>query len=103
MGSEKQFINPDGLPTLPSYTQVVTVRGGKMIFISGQVAYDAQRGIVGGTDLREQARQAYRNLQVALAAAGATFADLVKVNTYVVNYKPENREILTDVRVEFLA
>ncbi|MBI3742507.1 MAG: RidA family protein [Chloroflexi bacterium] len=98
----KQFINPKDLTNLGTYTHVVIAQSKKIIFISGQVALDASGQIVGSGDLRAQTRQVFENLKIALGAAGATFADVVKMNTYVVNYKPEMRPALVEVRSEYL-
>ncbi len=95
---EKQFINPDGLSRPGVYTPVVTARGGKTIYISGQVSQDVAGNLVGKGDLGAQTEQVYRNLRAALAGAGATFDDVVKLNVYVVNFKPEYRELLQQVR-----
>jgi enamine deaminase RidA (YjgF/YER057c/UK114 family) len=100
--AEKQFINPTELSAPGSYTHVVTVNQGKMIFVSGQVALNKQGEVVGKGDLRAQATQVFENLRIALAAAGATFADVVKVNTYVVNYKPADVGIIRELRSKFL-
>jgi enamine deaminase RidA (YjgF/YER057c/UK114 family) len=95
---EKQFINPEGLAWPGAYTPVVTARGGKTIWIAGQVPQDAAGQLVGRGDLPAQIGQVYRNLQLALAGAGATFSDVVKLNVYVVNYKPEYRDLLNEAR-----
>jgi reactive intermediate/imine deaminase len=62
---------------------VVSTRGGKTIYIAGQVALDAQGRIVGRGDLAAQTRQVFDNLGIALKAAGATFANVVKTNYYL--------------------
>jgi enamine deaminase RidA (YjgF/YER057c/UK114 family) len=98
---EKKFINPPTLATPRGYTHVVTATGGKMVFIAGQVAWDVKGEIVGKGDLRAQATQAYANLQAALAAAGATTADVVKMNTYVVNFKSADLLVIREVRSRF--
>jgi enamine deaminase RidA (YjgF/YER057c/UK114 family) len=100
--AEKQFINPSGISTPRGYTHVVVVSGGKMICIAGQVALNAKGEVVGKGDLRAQATQVYENLKTALAAAGATFTDVVKVNTYIVNLKPEHLPIVRDVRSGYM-
>jgi enamine deaminase RidA (YjgF/YER057c/UK114 family) len=48
-------------------------------------------------------RQAMRNVGLALAAAGASYADIVKITTYVVNYMPEHRVIISRARAPFFA
>ncbi len=99
----KQFINPDGLSNPGTYTHVVTVQGGKLIFISGQVALDAQGQVVGAGDLKAQAKQVFENLKTALASQSATFTDVVKLNIYIVNYKPEYRQVVAEVRGQYFA
>jgi enamine deaminase RidA (YjgF/YER057c/UK114 family) len=98
---EKKFINPPTLATPRGYTHVVTTTGGKMVLIAGQVAWDVKGEIVGKGDLRAQATQAYANLQAALAAAGATTADVVKLNTYVVSFKSADLPVIREVRSQF--
>ncbi|HKA43735.1 MAG TPA: RidA family protein [Burkholderiales bacterium] len=95
---ERQFINPEGMNRPGTYTPVVTARGGKTIYISGQVALDERGQLVGGGDLKAQTEQVYRNLGLALKGAGAGFQDVVKITTYVVNYKPEYRSLMHEVR-----
>ncbi len=100
---EKKFINPPTLATPRGYTHVVTASGEKMIFVAGQVAFDTKSEIVGKGDLRAQATQAYTNLKAALAAAGATTADVVKMNTYVVNFKSSDLPVIREVRSQFFS
>ena len=81
----RRNIQPDALPRRVVaghllYSHVVEVRGGRVIFISGQLARDASGAIVGPRDMRAQIRQVGENLKAALAAAGATLADLVKTS-----------------------
>lgn len=101
--SDKEFIQPQGLPSPPGYTHVVTVRGGRMIFLSGQIALDADRQLVGKDDLRAQLIQVFENIQTALAAASATFEDVLKLTYYIVDYRPEDRFVIREVRDQFLS
>jgi enamine deaminase RidA (YjgF/YER057c/UK114 family) len=79
-----RFLNPPTLPPSRGYTQVVEVPPGtRMVYISGQVPLDAAGNVVGGGDFRRQAEQVFANLGVALAAVGATFDDIVKINYYL--------------------
>jgi len=98
----KEFIQPQGLNKPAAYTHVVAARSSQTIFISGQVAVDETGQLVGRGDLRAQAEQVFANLKTALAAVGATFADVVKLTTYIVNYTPEQRAVLGDVRRRYL-
>jgi enamine deaminase RidA (YjgF/YER057c/UK114 family) len=96
---EKKFINPPTLMKPRGYTHAVSVEGAaKMVFVSGQVACDAMGQVVGEGDLREQARLAFENLAAALKAAGAAPADVIKINTYVVNYRPEDYRLIREAR-----
>jgi enamine deaminase RidA (YjgF/YER057c/UK114 family) len=95
---EKKFINPEGLVKPGAYTPAISVSGGRTIYVSGQVSQDVHGKLVGKGDLLAQTEQIYRNLGIALAAAGATFADVVKLNVYVVGFQPEHRALLQSVR-----
>src|SRR5216683_3338970 len=98
---EKKFINPDTIHTPRGYTHIVALQGGRMLFVSGQVAIDKEGQIVGRGDLKTQARKAAENLVAALKGAGASLADVVKMNTYVVNYKQDDYRTIADMRREF--
>ncbi|HKV56221.1 MAG TPA: RidA family protein [Candidatus Binataceae bacterium] len=95
---EKKFINPAETHKPRGYTHAVAVEGGRTIFISGQVAIDREGNLVGKGDLRVQAEKAIENLVAALKAAGAAPSDVVKMNTYVVNYKAADYPIVREVR-----
>jgi reactive intermediate/imine deaminase len=75
--------NPAGLSTPTGYTHVVSARGGRTIYIAGQVAFDAKGQLVGKGDLAAQTRQVFDNLSIALKAAGAGFSNVVKTNYYM--------------------
>jgi len=98
----KEHINPPGLSNPGTYTQVVKASGQTLVFIAGQVAFDAQGQVVGEGDLRAQAHQVFQNLRAALEAAGCGFVDVVKLVTYVVNYQPEYRALLAEVRPNYI-
>jgi enamine deaminase RidA (YjgF/YER057c/UK114 family) len=96
---DKKFLNPETLLKPRGFTQVVTVAGAaKMIFVSGQVAVDKDGKLVGAGDLAAQARQAATNLKLALEAAGATASDIIKLNAYIVNYKPSDYAAFREAR-----
>jgi enamine deaminase RidA (YjgF/YER057c/UK114 family) len=98
-----EFIQPDGLARSTGYTQVVTARPGKLILISGQVAFDVNGQLVGPGDLGKQTQQVFENLRLALAAAGATFENVLKLTIFVVNYDPSQRASIVAVREQFLS
>lgn len=101
-GVVKERLNPRGLSQPRGYSHVVAVRGGKTVYIAGQVALDEKGELVGRGDLKAQAQRVYENLRVALRAAGADFDDVVKLNTYVVNYRPSMLDTLRAVRGAFM-
>jgi len=74
-----------------AFSQAVLQRGGGLLHIAGQTAWDVNRELVGGDDVAAQARQTLLNLKAALAAAGATPANVVRLRTYVVN--PDNHTL----------
>jgi 2-iminobutanoate/2-iminopropanoate deaminase len=79
-----RFINPKSLPAPRGYTHVVEVpAGARLLYLSGQVPLDKDGNLVGAGDFRRQAEQVFRNLGLALAEAGASFADVVKLDYYV--------------------
>jgi enamine deaminase RidA (YjgF/YER057c/UK114 family) len=92
-----------GLFSNPGYSQVVAASGSRTIYTAGQVPVDETGALVGAGDLAAQTEQALRNVGLALAAAGASYSDVVKITTYVVNYKPEHRAIIGKARASFFA
>lgn len=80
-----QFLNPPTLPSTPGYAQVARVTGGQTIYIAGQIALDAAGKLVGEGDFRAQALQVFENLKAALAAVGADFSHVVKLNIYLLD------------------
>jgi len=93
MAIKREKIQPQGIHVRmvdgqARYTQVATISGtGKMIFVAGQLARDAQGVCVGKGDMRAQILQVGENIKTCLEAAGATLADIVKTNTYVTDYE----------------
>jgi enamine deaminase RidA (YjgF/YER057c/UK114 family) len=96
--AQNQALKPEGLSPANGYSHVVVVNPGKLVYIAGQVANDKTGKLVGKGDLKAQAMQVFENLKAALAAAGATFDDVVKINWYVRDYKPEMLGTLREVR-----
>ena len=97
-----EFLNPPSLCPTFGWTHVVTVSGGKTIYISGQVGINAKGEVVGKGDLKQQTEQAFENIRLALAAAGATNQHVVKTNLYVVGLRPEHVPIIREVRSRYV-
>jgi reactive intermediate/imine deaminase len=92
--------NPPTLSAPSGFTHVVEVNGpAKMVYISGQIALDKSGKLVGGGDMKAQAEQVFRNLEAALAAAGAKFSDVVKMNTYTTDMAQV--QAIRDVRSKY--
>ncbi len=94
-----QRMNPPGLSTPTGYSHVVSARGGRTIYLSGQVAFDAKGQLVGRGDLTAQTKQVFANLDTALKAAGATFNDVVKVNYYMLD--AAQVQVIRDIRSQY--
>jgi enamine deaminase RidA (YjgF/YER057c/UK114 family) len=80
---------------------VISEPGGTFVHCSGQVAWNRDYELVGVGDVSAQARESLRNVGLALAAAGAIPADVVRIHIYVVDYSEELIEILGQALVEF--
>jgi len=91
--------NPPELSKPTGYTHVVEASGGKTVYISGQIALDKEGKVIGQGDMKAQAEQVFKNLQAALAAAGATFKDVVKMNTYTTDMSQV--QAVRDVRARY--
>ena len=101
--SKREEIRVPGLAEpISHYTDAV--RAGDLLFVSGFVPVDGNGQLVGGDDVVAQARQVFANLAAVLAAAGATFADVVKVTVYLTNIEdrarinPVRQEVFRDTR-----
>jgi enamine deaminase RidA (YjgF/YER057c/UK114 family) len=100
LAAKIRFINPEGLSRPPTYTQVVeVVSPGRTVYISGQLGTDRDGRLAAG-GFRAQAEQVFKNLQLALAAVGASCADIVKLNSYLANIA--DLPILREVRARHL-
>jgi enamine deaminase RidA (YjgF/YER057c/UK114 family) len=92
-----------GLLQNAGFSQVVVGSGTRVVYTAGQVSIDERGALVGRADLAAQTEQAMRNVGLALTAAGAGYGDVVKITTYVVDYKPEHRAIVGRARAPFFA
>jgi 2-iminobutanoate/2-iminopropanoate deaminase len=95
--------NPDTVAApMGTYSQAVRVETGDAVWIhiSGQIAIDREGNLVGPGDLRAQTRQVFDNLKAILEANGATFADVVKIGTYLTTL--DDLAGMREVRSEYL-
>jgi enamine deaminase RidA (YjgF/YER057c/UK114 family) len=98
----QSYLNPPGLTNPTGYAHVAIVPAGRQLHISGQVALNAKGEVVGKGDLAAQAEQVYANLDTALKAAGATWANVFKLVTYVVDLTPDKAAPIRAVRRKYL-
>jgi enamine deaminase RidA (YjgF/YER057c/UK114 family) len=80
----KEFISPATLPPPVGYSHIAKVNKGTLIYLAGQVSSDESGNLVGEGNFEAQAEQVFRNLKIAIETAGATMADIVKMNIYLV-------------------
>jgi enamine deaminase RidA (YjgF/YER057c/UK114 family) len=81
-GSNVKLGNPPAIHKPFGYSHVAEVTGGKLVYIAGQVALDADGNLVGKDDFAAQVRQVFANLKAALESAGASFHNVIKLNYY---------------------
>ena len=91
-------MNPDTVAApIGSYSQSVRVEtaDATWIYMSGQIAVGLDDELVAPNDLPAQTQQVYENLRAVLDAHGATFGDVVKIQTYFTTLDglAESREI----------
>jgi reactive intermediate/imine deaminase len=82
---KRRFLSPESLPAPFGYSHVVDSPADRIIFISGQVPLDPEGRLVGENEFDAQVRQVFDNLTAALEAADASWADVVKLNYYLVD------------------
>jgi len=95
----KRVVNPKGLFSSLEYgfSQAVVTRGGKLVHVAGQTAWDSKRRIVGKGNLKAQVRKSLENLAVALKESGAGAEDVVRLRIYVVKMKQRDVSIVGEV------
>jgi reactive intermediate/imine deaminase len=99
-GPQVKRTNPATLSKPTGYSHVVEVNGpGRTIYVAGQVATDQTGKVMGGSDMKAQAEQVYKNLETALTAAGAKFSDVVKMNTYLTDMS--KAAVVREVRARY--
>jgi len=96
----RRVIQPESLKDpRPRYAQGVLTEGGRLLFIAGQTASDAAGEVVGKGDIEAQTERVFENLGAVLAAADASFDNLVMTTTYLTDIK--YREAYNKVRLKY--
>ena len=80
----KEFITPENVYQPDFFSQAV--KAGNTIYVSGMVGYDKEKNLVGKDDIGAQSMQLCENMKRVLETAGATMADVVKMNLYFKNF-----------------
>jgi 2-iminobutanoate/2-iminopropanoate deaminase len=102
MAERREYRVPGQPEPISHYTDAV--RAGELLFVSGCVPVDERGELVGGDDVVAQARQVFANVGAVLAAAGARFADVVKVTVFLTDIddrariNPVRQEVFGEVR-----
>jgi enamine deaminase RidA (YjgF/YER057c/UK114 family) len=91
-----RFINRAPL----GYSHIVEVRGGRTLYIAGQLALDQNGKLVGHNDFRAQIKQVFENLKTRLEEVGASFKDVVKLNYYLTD--ASDLQALRDTRDSYI-
>jgi enamine deaminase RidA (YjgF/YER057c/UK114 family) len=101
-GGGRESHHPDGLFDAARYgfAQAVSAPAGRLVFVSGQVAWDADERLV-ATDLAGQATAALTNVERALAVAGAALADVTALRIYIVGEPDDTSGISAALRAAF--
>ncbi len=82
MSNNRELVNPPELHPAPGFSHIAIATGRTVVHFAGQVALDREFGIVGGDDLGEQTKAAMRNVELAIAAAGVGWDDIVRRTIY---------------------
>lgn len=105
---ERKSIDPESIRRFQvdgktvDYSPAVEVKGfGRLLFVSGQNAFDENGGVVGVGDIEAQVRQTLKNIQTLVTAAGGSMNDIVKVTAWIT--RPEYVSAYVSVRKEFFS
>ncbi len=97
------LIDPKELPKVGFFRQVSIATGSKLVFMAGQVAWNADGTLVGEGDLAAQVEQCFLNVGAALAEAGGSFDNVAKLTTFVTDWSMDKMKLVTEGRDRALA
>jgi enamine deaminase RidA (YjgF/YER057c/UK114 family) len=101
--SSVHLSSPNTLHKANGYSHLAEVRGGRLVYIAGQVAQDVSGALVGNTDFRAQVGQVFANLKTAVEAAGGSFADIIKLNYFCCErVAPADLPCVREIRDQFV-
>lgn len=98
----RNAVNPKELfnSTQYGFSQIIVSDPGKLVFISGQVAWDSNLNIVGKNDLKIQTQKSIENLKIAMESVGGTLDNIVMLRIYKVDYKKEDGTVINELLKE---
>ncbi len=86
MAAEINIYSPETLgKPLGQYSQITRVKASEYLFIAGQLSSDKAGNIIGADDFDAQCTQVFKNIETALASAGAGWKNIVQFTTYLVH------------------
>ena len=88
----------EALPKVDFFRQVAIATGSKLVFMAGQVAWDADGALVGRGDLATQVEQCFLNVAAAVGAAGGTLDNVAKLTTYIAGWTPDKMALVQEGR-----
>lgn len=97
------LMNPQALTKVDYYRQVSIATGSKLVFLAGQVAWDADGALVGEGDLAAQVEQCYLNVGAALAEVGGSLEDVAKLTIYVADWTVDKMPLVEEGRARACA
>lgn len=99
---KRETVNPPALfnSTQYGFSQITVAPTGRMVFISGQVAWDENLNIVGKNDLAKQTQKAIDNLRIAIESVGGSLENIMMLRIYKVNYEKEDGPIISSILKE---
>ncbi|MEO1258635.1 MAG: RidA family protein [Bacteroidota bacterium] len=102
---KKKCINPINLFDSRQYgfSQIVVSNPGKMVHISGQVAWDEHLNVIGENDLGQQMGKAMENLKTAIESVGGTLEHVVMLRIYKVNFKKEDGPVISEILKKYFS
>jgi len=99
-----RIFNPETMAKpAAGYSHVAEVRGGKLVYIAGQVAIDRSGNPLGKDDFHAQVQQVFENLKAAVEAAGGNFNDVIKLNYYCAeSVDPSQISVVREIRDKYV-
>jgi 2-iminobutanoate/2-iminopropanoate deaminase len=90
---------PEARP-VANYKVATRMEGGRLLYLAGQVARDAEGNVLAPGDIRTQTREVFQNVQRVLKAAGGDLPDLLKMTTYIT--RSEDIPTVAEIRQQFI-